>query len=354
MYRNALTLVTLIATTLALTACTLVQSSEESSDHPAVDTGEASGNQYGFDSGLAAKVNAKTDFRANGADAHRGKISVANADKLIVDGRKEIGLLKANCKVWAQNVTTVSYKKVIEPTDTAPTTDQYKWIPDADLSATVAATWLGSYANGRIGSITLAPSAESSLVITVPNTDPQRLLVYASTNKVTATGAVGGVTKLTVTSTSTDAGNYTPGTAISAGTWTIKVKNTDLVNKADRVVAVLLSDSRFTSDWETAGRGDIIQMYRCWGRSDCGKNTSPHTTFVQTAKNKSDLLNCLYADRFNPVGKTTGCNWLDSNFYTGAPDFKSNTPAAHDFSREKMMLDVAYSSTYGFTVYQLN
>lgn len=262
-------------------------------------------------------------------------ISSADANQLILDGRSEIGTVGGQCKEWVREVVQYSYGPYIPSTDA---TYQYKWVNDS-TPATNVARWLGSYTNGRLGPITLNGYATGTPVsFNVPNADPQAIVVYASHASVTATMTKSGSTTLSVTSTGTAGGTVSSSTTIGQGSWTLTVTNGS-GTQATGVVAVVLSRSRFQSDWQTARRGDMMQMYVATSssRRDLG---GPHTTFIQTDYNANGT--CVSG------GDTTGCNWLDSNWVSAL------VVGVHNVSMNDMMKMTAYSSSYGFTVYRLN
>lgn len=107
-------------------------------------------------------------------------------------------------------------------------------------------------------------------------------------------------------------------------------------------MVVVLSRSRFQSDWETARRGDIMQMYGDYSGTNKCDGGGPHTAFVQTNYNVNGSSSTCGGS------STTGCNWLDSN-WTAA-----YTAGAHNVSMETMMKMMACSSSFGFTVYRIN
>lgn len=266
------------------------------------------------------------------------RISSQDASDLINDGRAQLGQVTNNCKEWARSNTIASYGVNIPSTHAA----QYKWVSDT-VPATNVARWLGSYANGRRTLTELAANSNSVLNVSVPNGDPQVLVLYASTTSVTAT-LTKGASVLAVTSTGGGSGTVSATTISGSGTWTLDVRNNG-ASKAYSVVAVVLSRSRFVSDWETARRGDIIQMYG--GTLNSARGTGgPHTTFIQTDFNANGGTTCSGAATSSV--NTSGCNWLDSNWVG------PNTVGAHNVTLEHMMKMVAYSSDYGFTVYRLN
>ena len=104
------------------------------------------------------------------------------------------------------------------------------------------------------------------------------------------------------------------------------------------ITAVALSYSRFESDWKTARRGDVMQMYGALlsSANRCSTSSSyagPHTTFVQ-------------------VDENAGTNWLDANWVSNSSGTK--VVGEHAVSISEMMKWMACSSSNGFTVYRIN
>lgn len=288
-------------------------------------------------------------------------ISSTAANKLINDGRAKIGTVGGQCKDWVKDVTLTSYSKSIPSTNPSK---QYEWYYEGNSSlnpATVMAKWLGSYVNNRAVVTGLSPNTSKTLpsVTIAVYDDPQVLVIYSTNGGVTAELAK-GTTKLSVTSPVKNVaqnvipnrGTVSSQTVSGLGTWTLSVRNNNIV--ANDVVVVVLSQSRFKSDWETARRGDIIQMYIRLAGTKTGTDgklveytpyTTPHTTFVQTDLN---AIGMTVSGGTCVVTNTTGCNWLDSNWV------KSVTVGAHNTTMNEMMVRTAYSSDLGFTVYRLN
>jgi hypothetical protein len=262
-------------------------------------------------------------------------ISSADVETLIATGRAKLGTYGGQCKSWVSSIVLGSYKQTLPQTNS---TYQYKWASDT-TPATNVARWLGSYANGRIGPISLARNASSSVTFNVPNSDPQVVIVYANIVNVTASMTKGS-SALSVSSSidPPTSGTISSSTVVGSGAWTLTVQNNGL-SAASQVVAVVLSRSRFQSDWQTAIRGDIMQMYAGTTTSKNRSLSSPHTTFVQTNSNANGT--CTATD-------TTGCNWLDSNWV------KTNYVGAHNVAMDDMIRMSAFSASYGFTIYRLN
>lgn len=261
-------------------------------------------------------------------------ISPANADKLINYGRTQIGQDGGSCKEWARATVLSSYGKTIPSTDST----EYKW--DSSSVVTKVAQWIGSYANGRTGPFSLATGATNTTSVLVPNNDSQIIVLYADAKNVTATFSKSGSTTLSVTTQSTSPGSgiVSPLTTSGAGSWTLMVKNNS-TSTVSGIVAVVISKSRIQSDWETARRGDIIQMKV---GLQVRSNPTPHTTFVQTDYNANGGSSTCGSS------VTTGCNWLDSNSnFDGI--VRARNRSLNDF-----ITAVAYSTSYGFTIYRLN
>lgn len=284
--------------------------------------------------GCGSATESSEDFPGD-IHASSAAISVANADKLITDGRAQIGASGGQCKEWVRSNTKASYGSTIPST----AANQFEWL-SSNLVANVA-QWRGTYVNGRLGPVNgLAVGASTPpIAVTIPNTDPQIIVLYASIGNVTATLTKGQMMLGVVTPVSGSMGGAisTP-LVFGSGSATLMVKNNG-GSSASNIVAVVLSRSRFVSDWETARRGDIMQMRL--GPYSANRDTdTPHTTFVQTDYNSTSGV-CKVAD-------TTGCNWLDSNWVA------ASTVGAHNISLESMIKAVVFRSDYGFTVYRLN
>lgn len=269
-------------------------------------------------------------------------ISSVAANNLILAGRAKLGTWQDQCKIFVQSTTLASYGVTVSSNDTS---NLYKWTSDTSPQTNMA-RWLGSYANGRLSVSNLAAGAQQTLSVSVPNADPQRIVLYASTANVTATLSKNGSTTLSVNSTASNPAGGIPssGTTTGQGTWTLTVKNNG-VSTSGTVVAVVLSQSRFESDWRTARRGDIIQLYG--GTNSTNRaNGGPHTAFVQTDYNDS-TASC---NSGTSGQDTPHCNWLDSNWASPADQIVRSRRVTID----TMMLMMAYASNYGFTVYRLN
>ena len=216
-------------------------------------------------------------------------ISSTNVENIIAAGRAKIGTVSAypdQCKGWVRGIVHDTYGPTIPATDdpAAP----YRWVSEPPpATVTKMAQWVGSYANGRLPSSvysSLAANAYVETTVSVPNSDSQIIVLYASRTNVTARITKGSTT-LSVSSASTDPqkGAISSSTVSGSGTWTLRVTNNNASYSAN-YIAVVLSRSRFVSDWETARRGDIMQMYyRC--SSAFGGTIYQHTTFVQTNYN---------------------------------------------------------------------
>lgn len=275
-------------------------------------------------------------------------ISATAANNLINAGRAQLGTYGGQCKTWAQNVTLSSYGVTLAQNDTSPLSDQYKWVNDS-TPATNMARWLGSYANGRSGPQNVAANSSiTPVTVSIPNSDPQILVVYASITNVTATLTKGSTVISATTAGIYPTGGITSGNAVfGSGNATLTVRNNSTTASAAGVVAVVLSYSRFQSDWQTARRGDIMQMYVGTSQSDRSVG-GPHTAFIQTDFNANGTTSCSGAA--TQATNTEGCNWLDSNW--AAP--QDGLVRAHNMTMDSMMRMAAYSSLYGFTVYRLN
>lgn len=289
---------------------------------------------------LGSEEDYQRDVHENPADYSevvQPLISLSDANQLILDGRAALGTYGGVCKEWARAIVQSSYG----PTLPATAGNQLEWV-----SSSVAdnkAQWRGSYANGRMAPTTIGAGQTQTLSVYVPNGDPQLVVVYASVGNVTAMITKSGSTTISATTPGSvpTSGAISSNVTYGQGWWTLTVKNNSS-SIATNVVAVVLSKSRFQSDWETARRGDLIQMYIGANSSNRASST-PHTTLVQTDFNVNGGSTCSSSD-------TTGCNWLDSNWSSSL----DGIVRAHNISMNTMILMTAYSPDYGFTVYRLN
>jgi hypothetical protein len=239
-------------------------------------------------------------------------LTTDQVSKLISAGRAKIGTSGGACKTWVQKIVTSSI--AITVPSTAP--NQYEW--NSSASATPLAIWRASYAVGRFENVTVLAGATWTGSVSVPNWDPYLLVIYG--NGLAATVVNGAGTSVAGTTTSTPAGSIGRD-FIGAGTYKLKVFNPNTTAMA--FTAVVLSRSRIRSDFETARRGDIMQMYMAT------PTWQPHTAIVQTDFNAGNN------------------NWLDSNWV------KANTVGEHTVTLDQMIRWAARSSTFGFTVYRL-
>lgn len=267
----------------------------------------------------------------NGWVASEKTISSTQVETLIAAGRAEIGSTSVtytnNCKEWVRRITTSALGSSYTIPGTA--SNDYSW--NSSSVVTNVAQWIGSYANKRYVPGSLANGASSSTTYTESNGDPQVVVLYAPSSGVKATLSKGStsVSATTSSSSGTTGGVVSSSASGSTGTWTLTVKNSSGATIATGITAVALSYSRFQSDWQTARRGDIMQMRVDAGSNKCDNSgRTPHTTFVQ-------------------VNYNTGTNWLDANW-------PSAGIREHAISMETMMKMVACNSDAGFTVYRIN
>jgi hypothetical protein len=265
---------------------------------------------------------------------------VVAANKLITDGRAKLGTYCGSCKDWARAIVQSSHGSTIPGT----LADNICWDDKPSVDSQVS-QWRGSYANGRLGPTTLLAHGSTSASVYVPNGDPQVVVVYASAINVSAAIVKSGSATLSVTSIGTTGGTISSGTTTGAGNWTLTVTNNGSVT-ATGVVAVVLSKSRFQSEWQSARRGDIIQMYVGTLAANRG-SANPHTALVQTDYNANGGTS--RSDNSLQSANTDGCNWLDSNW--SSPE--DGRVRAHNTTTDQMMLMAVYSPKYGFTVYRL-
>lgn len=267
-----------------------------------------------------------------GAEASGKTITSTQVETLIAAGRAQLGTPNSNCKVWVQTITPAALGSSYSIPATA--SNSYSWASSSVV--TNKAQWVGSYTNGRLtNSSSLVRGSSISTTFSESYANPQVIVLYASATGVTATASKGSTSISVTSSGSAPAGGTlsSVSTATSTGTWTLTVTNNSSGSIATSGInAVVLSNSRFTSDWQTARRGDIIQMYG--GTSSSTRGTGgPHTTFVQ-------------------VNYNAGTNWLDANWVENTSHVR--VVGEHAVSMSDMMKMVAYSTSYGFTVYRIN
>lgn len=281
----------------------------------------------------------------NGWVASEKTISSTQVETLIAAGRAEIGSTSVtytnNCKEWVRRITTSALGSSYTIPGTASSDYSWSGSSTSTCSSTYTtqpcqvAQWIGSYANKRYVPGSLANGASSSTTYTESNGDPQVVVLYAPSSGVKATLSKGStsVSATTSSSSGTTGGVVSSSASGSTGTWTLTVKNSSGATIATGITAVALSYSRFQSDWQTARRGDIMQMRVDAGSNKCDNSgRTPHTTFVQ-------------------VDYNAGTNWLDANWGTGSA---SPGIREHAISMETMMKMVACNSDSGFTVYRIN
>lgn len=230
--------------------------------------------------------------------------------KARADLGKNVGL---QCKPWVQ-------AKATQAGLTIPTTatNQFSWNAGTPVQL---AQWRATYANGRADLRTVAAGATSTFTVSVPNGDPQVVVLYGPTS---LTARVTSATGTQLSSVVADP-NGKVGAAFTPGRSTITVKVTNTSGASQVFTAVVLSRSRFVSDVETARRGDVVQAYLRLSST----NRTPHTFIVQT-------------DRLAGAN-----NWLDSNWTA------TNTVGEHTVSVDTFLRYVARSPELGFTVYGL-
>lgn len=260
-------------------------------------------------------------------EANEKAWSSANAETLILNARARIGTADAqrcNCKRFVQTVASNALGISIPST----AADNYSWsgVSSASTSTPVRqmAQWLATYANKRYAPGTIAGSTTVSTTASIPNTDPQVVVVYSSNTNTTATLS-NGVSSISATSTGGVGGTVSSGTLTgSAGSWSLSVRNGSATS-ATGVRVVVLSYSRISSDWTTANRGDMLQMYGSFFASGA---SGPHSTFVQT-------------------NGQTGTNWVNANW----------TPCSVTELATTLTQAIRWfnsSDSAGFTVYRLN
>jgi hypothetical protein len=244
-------------------------------------------------------------------------IGATEITALITAAKAAIGTKGGQCKPWVKNIVAATYPGVSIPT-TAST--QYEWTSSVHSSA--KASWRSTYAVSRSDQKTVAGSSKYTTTVTVPNSDLYQVILYGTSVTATLTKSTGA----TVASVTGTAGGVLSGTFSGSGTYTLTVTNTSTSSKT--FTAVVLSRSRFSSDFGTALRGDVMQMYGDFTTNQTQIN--PHTAIVLTDGN-------------------TGTNWIDSNWCTGNCEVVSQ----HTVSLDAMMKYMNRLSTFGFTVYRI-
>lgn len=245
-------------------------------------------------------------------DQEESALTSGQISTLMSSAQSAIGSIGGQCKVWVQNIVSSSLGITV-PTNAA---NLYEW--NGSASVVQRAQWRGSYAIGRFDT-SVAAWATYNGNVNLPNGDPYVLVLYG-------TGVSGEVynsagTRVAGPITASSSGVISS-TFSGAGAYSVRVRNN--TGSAVPFVAVVLSRSRFVSDFESAWRGDAIQMYFRPGAS-----ATPHTTLVQTNLNSGSN------------------NWIDSNWNL------DERVTQHTVSVDQMIRWTARSSSYGFTVYRL-
>lgn len=255
--------------------------------------------------------------------------SSENVEKLIVDAMARIGNTdpeRDNCKEFVKEVAKSALNIIIPST----TTDGIAWQGvDTKASSTPVrqvAQWLATYANKAAVPGTIAAADTYSTPVSVPNCDPQVLVIYSVNTNITATLTNGSSSPLSVTSMDGIKGTVSSGTLTgTAGSWSLTIQNGSKISVTD-VRVVVLSYSRIESDWTTANRGDMIQMH---GRFYKNGNTRPHSTFVLT-------------------DGQTDTNWVNANW------IPTNEVTQAATTLKEAIRWFSATDAEGFTVYRLN
>jgi hypothetical protein len=234
--------------------------------------------------------------------------------KLMNAAQTAIGTVGGQCKVWVQNIVAQTLAITVPST----ATNQLEWNPSTHT--VVTAQWKATYAPGRFDQLGIGANATFAGTFNVPNGDPYVLVLYGSSwlsgriISAANTTVIGPVVSSTI--------GVVSATFTGAGTYSVKITNSSASSQT--FTAVVLSRSRFVSDFQTARRGDAMQMY-----IETSNGTTPHTAIVQTDFNSGSN------------------NWVDSNWV------KAETVGQHPVSVDQMMRWTARKPSYGFTVYKL-
>jgi hypothetical protein len=178
-------------------------------------------------------------------------LTLAEADRFVKAGEAQLGKYGGQCKPWVQTLAASALQITIPRTSA----NQIAWEPSANTIA--VAQWRADYANFRYDEKPLGAKGWVSMPFSVPNGDPNVLVLYApSTVSATVTNGWGNaVASIGVGSTV----GVVSGTFSGSGGYSLRLSNS--ATTAVTVTAVVLSRSRFVSDFESARRGDVMQMY---------------------------------------------------------------------------------------------
>jgi len=241
-------------------------------------------------------------------------LTSAQKTTLFAAARAKIGVnVGLQCKPWVTKI----FKDALNIAIPSTAATQYAW--NASNAVTATAAWRATYAIARMDDHSISANTTRTISINVPNGDPYVVVVYGQVearllrpNGAVAVGPVTG-SSLGVVSTSFS----------GQGTYSLRVTNPSGATRTCTVV--VLSLSRFASDFMTARRGDVVQMYM---QTSAGIN--PHTAIVQ--------------NDFNAGAN----NWLDAN-WVGV-----NIVGEHTVTVTDMIRWCARRPTFGFTVYRID
>ena len=243
-------------------------------------------------------------------------LTATQTTKLFTAARLQIGTAGGVCKIWVQNIFRTALSVTIPATAAAP----YEWASSS--AVTVTAAWRATYAVARLDGRTVGGLGTVTQSFTV-NSDPYLIVIY-STTALSAQALSGSTAVASVTAVQ---GGALSGDFHGAGTYVLSVRNPSA--SAATFTAVVLSRSRFESDYATAQRGDVLQMYVA--PNTVGTRT-PHTAIIQTAYNAGTN------------------NWLDSNF--AYPE--DGIVREHTVPVNTMIKYAARYADLGFNVYRVN
>jgi hypothetical protein len=242
-------------------------------------------------------------------------VGPAEIDRLMTAAQAAIGTRGGQCKAWVQKLVSSTLPGVSIPTTGA---NGYGWNPSPHAVPT--AQWLATSAIKRIDAAAIAAGGSWSGSVSVANSDPYQVVLYAPS---TVTAQIVGVTGANAASVIGRPDGALSGTFTGAGTYVLRIRNTGA--STSMVTATVLSRSRIFSAFQRARRGDVIQMLGYFG------SESPHTTFVRTDAN------------------ATPNNFLDSNWCLNDCQIVTQ----HSVSADDFIRFMARAPKYGFTVYSI-
>lgn len=264
-----------------------------------------------------AGLDVQREFRL---DAVTSALSSEDVETLMELARDDLGTWGGQCKRWVQNVFRDALGVAIPANGAA----LYEWQASDDVTALAA--WRATYAAGRVERTPVAARGWIDRSIRVWNADPYLAVVYGPTSlrvDVIRTDGSRAISDLAAAPAGAVSSTFN-----GAGEYTVRVRNPSAA--LAYVTVAVISRSRFVSDWETARRGDVVQMRI--DASGTGTGNTPHTALVQT--DRQDIHD--------------GPNWIHSNW----------CPTANEMVCERR-IDVAEMirrsnrlPEFGFTIYR--